>query len=627
MNRCSGSVLLLLALALAGCSPLLLPTPTATPPPTTLILPIAELFERVDALETRVTLLEATPVVTPTPTATSTPTARPSVTPTVSATPTPTPTKPGPTPTVPIVASTNRPGGYGQFDWACPWPLEPALGPDGVTMMLCPSGIDYTGPPKYKNINAFRTDGGMDWVKARTALKVDYLALGGLHWVSWADLNPAEGVYDWGLIDRYVAAAQGMQMESGGSLSAPKGVIVRIYDALSNVPGETVLGAAFDDYTPAWVRNQIGGSYVVSMPACSPSTWIVPKYDRQEWRNAAGKMLRDVSARYAGSGVSFSIGINGLDGEYGQFLPERFGGCAGLRQALLDQYGLGAGQMVWRTMPSFWTGTATVTCSGFCDPNAILSQPGLGLYLARAVDDGPDYHRADGGMGVMDWALAFSQAGRVVQWENASGDAGTAYLYRMLSLVSMTWPQSFSFVGGSWDGSKDLLRSFTYVMGETPATAQTVYWRAYVSCYLPGGGCPGDWARFQGWPTDIARGVTTTANWAPVQSWTELTDLQRSASWSSMLRKAMGTSTFTIDKAWPGPPKQLVVKYLDKGVGTASIAYTTKGGAVMTWWIPRNNTGAYAAQAFSALDVDMSTGLTLVVSGEVLYLHGVEVSK
>jgi len=487
--------------------------------------------------------------------------------------------------------------------------------PDGSTLQLCPSGIDYTSTPKYANINAFRTAGGMDWTKANTALKTDYLALGGLHWVSWAELNPADGVYDWGIIDSFVTAAQVMQMESGGTLSAPKGVIVRLYDALSNVPSETTGGAAFDDYTPAWVKQLVGGSYTVAMPGCSPATWIVPKYDQPAWRAAAAKMLRDVSARYAGSGVSFSIGINGLDGEYGNFLPERFGGCAGIRQALLDQYGLGAGQMTWREMPAFWQGPATVTCSGFCDAGLILAQPQLGLYLARAVDDGPDYHRADGALGVMDWALAFLKAGRVIQWENASGNAGTVYLYKMLSLVSMTWPSTFSFVGGSWDGDKTTLRSFVADMGSAVTTTQTVYWRAYVSCYLPGGSCPGDWTRFQGWPADIAHGVTTTATMTAVDP-AGLTSLQRNATWATMLRYAIGQVAFSVDPAWQTPNIVYVtVKFLDMGAGTLLVNGQN---------VPRGNTGDYRAVTLPMAGVK---DVVLIVGGSPLMLHGVEVSR
>lgn len=632
-------IALALLFALAGCVPLPTPqpvTPTATPPPTTLILPIAELFERVDALETRVTLLEATPVVTPTLTP-----APPTVTPTTRPSQTPTPITPTPTPPPAPSVVTGRPGGYGQYDWPCPSPLEPGKLASGQTMLLCPSGLNYaTDPATYKNINAFREEGGMNWPKASAALATSYLALGGQLWVSWADINPTQGVYNWSVIDAFIDAAKSISMESGAQLGPPKGVLVKLYDMESNVPALTAPGTAFDDLTPAWVKDLVGGSHKLQMPACSPAVWNVPRYNDATWRQLAAQMLRDVAAHYDKANVTFNLGLGGLDGEWGNFLPESFAGCKGLRTAFQQQFGLGAGQMVWQQMARSWvagsTAPAYVSCTAFCSTGWFVDLPSLGLYQARAVADGPDYHRASGVGGVMDDALLFVQKGRAVAWESAAGNADPTYLYKMLSLVSMTWPKLFAYVGGSWDGNKMLIREFNDTWGETPETATKLWWRSYVTCYLPGNpACPqdgysiGDWHFYQGWPSDIARGISTTAQLAPVDQWT-LTDIQRTATWASMLRMVTGTVTFNVDPAWQqyqAAGHTVILKILDTGLGDVSIGYTAVQGAEVTVTLPRLGNGAYNALQYSITNVDLSKGLRVSAQGAPLYLHGVEIVR
>jgi hypothetical protein len=624
---------------LVSCEPVTpVPAPTQTPYPT----------------------YTPAPTQTPYPTYTPAPTCQVVVTPTFTSTPTPTVT-----PTT-IVGVSALPGGYSQYDWVCPYPLEDAILPDGRHMALCPNGLDNSkNPPVYKDDNAFRDDAGINWGKLNQAFPTrDTVELGGIIWVSWEQLEPREGEYHWDEIDRVITASQkqGQSMESGGSHVQKKGIIIRLYDMTSERPSTRPPirgidgGFVFRDHTPSWLKSRLresvpwggplkdgvlisedDGSYWVKMPCVYPdyvssrpqgsdwsySIWVLPKYNRNEWISAASRMLTAVAAHYDGSGVVFILGMGGLDGEWGNYFPDYYAGCGNLRAAFGNQYRISPNDMLFKGQAQAWragslSGLVYSSCTAWCDPRWFYGL--TGIYQARAVPDGPDYHRT-GDIGVLDWALRFEDVG----WENAFWSASPEYIYRMLSVISITWPEWFSFVGGSWDSDRSVLRLFVSAFGETITTAHKVWWRSYWSCYAWPDviDCPddpadeGDWSSYSGWQKDLSRGISTVSMFPFVNPWVMLTAEQRSGLWWRMLRRVVpGRYQFVIDDLWPVRAEMIVtVKYKDVGHGTVSL-----GG--VTW--QRGNTGSDVEQ--SAI-VSFGRVLTLSVAGDDLFLHGIEVQR
>lgn len=309
--------------------------------------------------------------------------------------------------------NTPPPIFYGQYDWPCPVALRRVQESDGSVWMLCPSGLDGSGRVRQDGFwsVAFNTPGGMDWLKLRRWAagpgraqhgdQADALTLGGIFWVSWAELNPAPGGYNWGIIDNYVAYARAnIQVDLPDGTRAPKPVIIKIFDSLSDAPSHHYPapglegGFMMDDFTPNWVKQQLveplpspgmgaepaclkdkngvciatrdDGSYWVRS-TCDYSAsagfgasgaqggslfryayWKVPKYDKPAWYTNAKRMAADVAAHYRNSTsiAAFILGIGGVDGEAGNYLKDQFLGCADMRSRFAAQYGASAGNML-----------------------------------------------------------------------------------------------------------------------------------------------------------------------------------------------------------------------------------------------------------------------------------------
>jgi hypothetical protein len=681
MMRIAGLVaMLVIAVLLSAC--ISTPTPTAAPSPTATTLA---------ATVTPTSVLSATPTATRTPVPPSvTPSPSPSLTPTVTRTWTiPTLT---PTPSATVVVTTFPPAGdYIHYDWPCqydPWPGVVTLA-NGVKMTgLCPNGLYSDGT--FKNNNAFKTRGGIDWDMMRTAYpELDYVRMGGMFPVTWAELNPSDGVYNWSIIDNYVAAAKLLNMDTPAG-PAPKGVVVKLFNHISNRPamqGPVPISGQwiFDDLTPQFVKDRMkaalpvnsgillasgaaatqdNGSYWVKMPCfftsysvqdvdvsgpypaldgtppteltamavnAGYSVWVVPKYDNLAWKAAAAKFLHDVSEHYTNSDVTFLVGLDGVDGEYGNYLQNSFAGCSGLREALGAQYGVSTNTMVWPEMASVWrsgsqTSHAYVSCTSDCNAQWFVGQ-NMGLFQARAVEDGPNYHRS-GDIGALDWAVRFSKLGLPVSWEAAYTTGTTPYMYQMLSVIAPSWPQWFSFVGGAW-GNSDMARYALSFLGNQVTTTNAVWWKSYWTCF----GYPdlidcqdttldtGNWSQYSGWPYNIEAGLSTPANMPLVDPWATLTAVQQQDRRAQMLRFLVGTATWTPDKAWKaGSGERFVisVEYLDSGVGSAVLSWDSGSTS-----LERTNTGNYITHR--AYVTGKVGGVTLTVTGAPLLLHGVRI--
>ena len=597
------------------------------------------------------------------------------------------PVEPTPTPR-PTVPPLSGAGFYNQYDWPCKYPLVYGTLPDGRHMWLCPNGTDDRG--NYESDHAFRTAGGMDWMKMHEAFpNRDVIPMGAIFWVSWADINPADGQYNWSVIDNYVRAAQTMQMEAADGRLVPKAVVIRLFNALTNLPALQPPvrgidgGFIFDDYTPRWLKDRMRGGVAWGGPTVLSngtvvstddgsywvrtecvytdlvrahsqgsnwdySIWVVPKYDHPLWQGSVKRMLADVASHYEGSGLVFMLGMNGMDGEYGNWLQFSYAGCQNLRQSALQQYpSLNSGRVI-RDLAIVWRNAAPtlktyMTCTSDCDPNTFINVPGMGIFQARAVPDSANFHRP-GDIGVLDWAFRFMRAGKPVAWENAYGVADPAYIYQMLSLVAATYPDIFSFVGGSWDTDKTLLRSFLPYIGRTPADTPEIWWRAYWTCYgYPDYiDCPddandeGDWSQYQGWPDNIEAGIWTNTPLPFVNPWTMLTTAQRQHIWYRMLRRLSGSVGFYVDDAWHQKTVNgdylVRVDFLDSGSGDITFSCRDAGGTMHQATFARRGSQTFVSQtalarcSFNQTVDAAGHNFLLSVSGNSLILHGVSIT-
>lgn len=581
-------------------------------------------------------------------------------------TPVITPTKPTPTPiataqTSPVVTrvpppigeSLDTPGLYSQYDYPCPMALVTGTLPTGERMQLCPNGLDMYG--KYTNVNAFRTAGGMDWQAVRDhdpdPRYRDAVLLGGIFQTFWFELEQDPGVIRYDVIDAFLAGAAKLQMETPDGL-APKGVIVKISNSISQRPAQHYSvsgidgGFVFDDLTPRWLKDKMiaglpfavhkldgstvaqdDGSYWVKMPCVFTdyaasheqgslwqySLWVVPKYDNPLWTGAAKSFLQRLSDHYAGQGVTFLLGMGGMDGEFGNAVQDAYAGCEGIRNTAQRQY---PGFSTPRDLPSWWN-TATPAYIGYSsdvDPNLFIGL-NLGLHQARITPDNPNY----GGRGtVMWWPMQYSTT-KTIAWENAYAWGTSADLYKQFSVAMMSFPRWFDMMGGWYWADKALLREFMGQMGRDIKTSTELWVKAYQTCYSPVLKCPkvdyvtGAWV---GWPRNLEAGLTTVDGGTYVEPWTSLTEAQKGGLWASMLRRTKSL-TLAVDSRWIGRtmPVTAEVKILD--IGTSPIVLTYGG---RQYSIARTNDGTYKA---IKVVIGVGDGTLTLSSSEAFIWHGV----
>jgi hypothetical protein len=109
-------------------------------------------------------------------------------------------------------------------------------------------------------------------------------ALGGWTEFAWSALNPAKGVYDWTLTDRYIRDAQAMRvtLPDGRQIAKPVGLAIVIWTADST---DVQIGI---NCMPGWVANEGGGGafscYDPDGPSGSCKPFCTPKFSNTVWQ-------------------------------------------------------------------------------------------------------------------------------------------------------------------------------------------------------------------------------------------------------------------------------------------------------------------------------------------------------
>ena len=133
-------------------------------------------------------------------------------------------------------------------------------------------------------------------------LHPEYGPIGSVHYVTWEEINPAPGRFDWGPIDRQLAreAALKVTLRDGRVVSKPVALEVALYRSQHPNQGNYF----FYDCTPQWVYQAMGdrpavdGRLAGHVVTCGTTQGVVPAYDSPAWQNAHAEMVRALGARY-----------------------------------------------------------------------------------------------------------------------------------------------------------------------------------------------------------------------------------------------------------------------------------------------------------------------------------------
>jgi hypothetical protein len=166
-----------------------------------------------------------------------------------------------------------------------------------------------------------------DWANDWQNLRPEYGPVGSIHFHMWDEVNPAPGVYDWDVIDYWLAEESSLKVTLPDGTEIPKPVVIQVFPYISSACGwENVF---FYDGTPEWVYDQIDQENpsnprpIVNdrkvgykLEGCGDLVAVMPMYDSPTWREAYFDLVRAFGERYNDHPQVTSVVINtGLDGE------------------------------------------------------------------------------------------------------------------------------------------------------------------------------------------------------------------------------------------------------------------------------------------------------------------------
>jgi hypothetical protein len=178
--------------------------------------------------------------------------------------------------------------------------------------LLLPAGAPSMPVRLYRFLDGQFTDYG--------TLHPEYGPIGSVQFVTWEDVNPAPGAFNWSPVESILnrEGANRVTLADGSVIVKP--VIIQVENFLSTHPLSRPY--YFYDATPQWVYQQIGGRPSVGgrllghLLTSGSAQAVVPMYDNQAWRNALYQMVAAFGARYEGDPRIAAVFIRtGLDGE------------------------------------------------------------------------------------------------------------------------------------------------------------------------------------------------------------------------------------------------------------------------------------------------------------------------
>ncbi|MBM3188971.1 MAG: hypothetical protein FJZ90_09655, partial [Chloroflexi bacterium] len=125
---------------------------------------------------------------------------------------------------------------------AAPLPADQA----GQQLGRIPAGQPQVVPILYRFF-----DFGNDW----QTLAPQWGPVGSVHWCLWEEINPAEGVYDWRVVDQRLAQEAGLKVTLPDGTVIPKPVVIQVHTHLSGARDWP--DVYFYDGTPEWVYDKI----------------------------------------------------------------------------------------------------------------------------------------------------------------------------------------------------------------------------------------------------------------------------------------------------------------------------------------------------------------------------------
>ena len=194
--------------------------------------------------------------------------------------------------------------------------------PPAAAGQLIPPGVTPPAPVIYKFF-----DLGTDY----QTLHPEYGPIGSMHFVTWEQINPGPGQYNWAAIDNQLAQEASLRVTLPDGRTIPKPVTIQVDLYLAQYPKQG--SYFFYDCTPQWVyqamgdRPSIGGRLVGHVLTCGTTRGVVPAYDSETWRSAHAEMVRALGERYGKHPQIAAVFIcTGIDNE--TKLVKDTSGCA-----------------------------------------------------------------------------------------------------------------------------------------------------------------------------------------------------------------------------------------------------------------------------------------------------------
>jgi len=123
-------------------------------------------------------------------------------------------------------------------------------------------------------------------------LHPEYGPVGGYIRVLWRDIHTGPGRFNWEPIEKYLRGAANMTVTLADGRVVPKPMILTV--AIYSQRGEKA--SAFADHTPEWLKDGMGGSYLIGPPGCEKQP--APRYDDPRYQTAFKEMVMALGNEY-----------------------------------------------------------------------------------------------------------------------------------------------------------------------------------------------------------------------------------------------------------------------------------------------------------------------------------------
>ncbi len=465
-----------------------------------------------------------------------------------------------------------------------------------------------------------------DWGTDFRGQHPEWGPVGSVQLVTWEQVNPAPGQYDWSALERGLDKERGLtvELESGEVISKP--VALEVPSHLSSRDG---WAATFYDATPGWVYDRIetegGGPRPVvngrkvgyAISGCGDQPAVLPMYDNPTWQRAYWDMVRALGKRYESDRRVTAVFIaTGLDGET-QPLKENRCGLDKLAEAQLPPLVYPFQQFVLDTMRVYREAFPTKpifisNCPGGASVRTESAQlaaslkPPVGLKNAGLWVDVQNHQGLGKAVGSWDPIATYSETLPI--WLESAYGFGSPELYYWMWYAGLHYhPQAIDVHPAVLEKSDPAWLSFAQRhLGVTRLTTPDVWTVMRDSEFAPitwgDSGADGHSGKVGDWTFWMSRMEQLAGNKTVHMVREDLPETARPEIYSRHARRTDQASGNTMmsfnidDRVWfagetsPAVAYEAVLTFLNHGDDTLSLEYVNRGGELVQQTIRKGAT-------------------------------------